>query len=230
MKNARRRRRSAHQGNVLTMLAQARPESLNANATDRAAWPDAARLIEAADRTQPDSTCYQIHGAPDRRRRGSLHWLWHSPQLPPKLLGALASAAVTVVVIILAVVLGTVVFPSSHRPGPGPTPASSPGAPVFHQLALSPQWKGRLSYAVVNGVVRLDGSARFVNGKGTSDGIVTLPPGARPAGELILAAIVSGRAGEIEIGADGRLLVVDPGGGQVRSLSVDGVAFAIGSR
>ena len=80
-----------------------------------------------------------------------------------------------------------------------------------------------------NGVVYLAGKATPDSHGGQPGGpMTTLPPSARPAGQLNVVAIVGDGAGSIKIAADGQIEVT---GHQatVTSVSLDGVSFPVGS-
>jgi hypothetical protein len=224
MKNTPHRRRSAYRGDVMAVLASARPASLTADATQRDAWSSATQITDAGPTSDagPAADDNPIHGQLGCLQR----WRW--PAAPTKLLAAMSSAVVTAVVIVIAVVVGTVVLRAPHRQPPVVSSTTRPL--VFYRLPLSPRWNGAVEYAVSNGVVYLEGIAT-PDSPGRQPGpVAKLPPGVRPAAQLDLAAVVSAGAGTIEIGADGRIAVVAARGGKVTSVSLAGVAFPVGSR
>lgn len=244
MKSEPQRGRSAYQGNVMAMLARARPARLNADAAHRDGWPAPAQIIETAEAADDSPVCYLGHGKYlGHRKRGRRPW----PLAPVKLLGAVTSAAVTAVVIVVAVIVGTVVLASPHgQPHVSPSgsvtasPSSiaptpvhvSAGPPVFHRLRLAPNWHGHLTYAVDNGVVYLLGVAT-PDSRGSQSGnygpVATLPALARPADRLELAAIISAAAGAITVGADGQIDIAVKSHTYVTWVSLAGVAFPVGS-
>jgi hypothetical protein len=144
-----------------------------------------------------------------------------------KLAGAIASAALTAVVIVTAVALGA--GPSgSPGPGksPGVSPAASPRAIAFQLLPLHDRWRGRVAYAVSDGIVFLTGSA---TASGTGGPIATLPPGARPAGQIEIAVSLGlADDGSIHVMPNGQIEAFSPHN-QVRTVSLAGVSFPIGS-
>ncbi|HXS63669.1 MAG TPA: hypothetical protein VN767_12535 [Streptosporangiaceae bacterium] len=210
---------------VLAVLGRARPARLDADTAVRTNWPTAAKLMETAELADDDPVAETDHARlPTSVRR--------RPLVPVKLVGALASAAVTAVVIVVAVFAGAVVLRAPHhqptavRSSPG---QRSAGRLVFRALPLGPHWHGHLAYAVNYGVVYLAGKATQDRHVGQSVGpMATLPPSARPAGQLNVVAIVSAGAGSIKIGADGQIEVTGQHAA-VTSVSLDGVSFPVGS-
>jgi hypothetical protein len=235
------------QGNVISVLARARPARLNADAEVIASWPTPGQIIEAVDLAGEGPECLLIH----RRRRGLSGWRPGLSRLlgPGKLLGAMTSAAVTAVVIVVAVVVGAIVLRAPHRQShlvPPPSSSASPSLstqspssspppvqfssrpPVFHRLPLDSGWHGRVSYAISNGVVYLEGIAAMSRPGSQSGPIATLPSSARPAGQLDLVVTANVGAGSIEIDPDGQIAVVRQSA-NVTWVSLDGVAFPVGS-
>ncbi|HET7016608.1 MAG TPA: hypothetical protein VFI65_21980 [Streptosporangiaceae bacterium] len=215
-----------HQAQVLAVLARARPARLNADAAPRVSWPTVAKLMETAELADdgPVSDADPGERWPLVRRR---------PLVPVKLVGAMTSAAVTAVVIVVAVFVGSVVLRAPHHQ---PTAAPSPGQPsagrlAFRSLPLGPRWHGHLAYAVNYGMVYLTGNATLDH-RGSQSGkdgpMTTLPPSARPAGQLSVVATVSAGAGSLKIGADGQVDVISQQVG-VTWVSLDGVSFPVGS-
>jgi hypothetical protein len=213
-------------GNVLTVLARARPARLDSGAALRANWPTSDQLIAAAELAGDNPVPSLDPGEPRVQRR---------PLVPAKLLGAMTSAAVTAVVIAVAVLAGAVVLSGPHgQPTTAPSSSVTSGEPiagrlVFQSLPLGPHWHGHAAYAVSNGVVYLAGTATLDNLGSRPGPVATLPSSARPAGQLELVAIVSAAAGRIDVGADGEIDVV-AFQGEVTSVSFSGIAFAVGSR
>lgn len=223
---------SRRRSNVLAALARARPARLDANSELRANWPTAAQLIETAESADlaagGDDPALDVHlGGPRAWPRG---WSRRRPIVQVKLLGAITSAAVTAVVIVIAVVVAAVVLRAPHpqRTGP-PTSSPSAGTPVFRSLSPGPHWHGHLAYAVSNGVVYLAGTATVDHQGSQSRLVATLPRSARPVGRIDVVAAVSGGAGAIEIGADGRIDVIRQQIA-VTWVSLGGVSFPLGSR
>ncbi len=224
MKKIRKDVRSAHHGNVMESLARARPARLNADVVVRGDWPPARDIIEAAGTANDGTACYPSKTG--HRERG-----WAAKRLTHpyryKLAGAITSAALTAIVIVIAVALSTGLL-GSPFPGHSPPVSAvvSPSAISFQLLPLHDRWRGWIAYAVSDGIVFVAGSARA---SGTAGAIATLPPGARPADQIdIVVTLGLGEDGSIQVMPDGRIQAFSPRN-QVKTVSLGGVSFPIGS-
>ncbi|HUD40215.1 MAG TPA: hypothetical protein VMR14_25210 [Streptosporangiaceae bacterium] len=211
---------------VLAALAAARPD-LDAGPQQRAAWPTADNLIEAAGRPSAAGPPDPIPAGPVRSPRPT--WAgWLAASGRRKLIGALASAVLTAAVIVGAVAVGTSVTggPGHARPSRPPITQNS-----FRPLQLLGPWRGRIGYEVRRGVVYLEGSAS-ASGHGDPGPLAVLPRGVRPA-TAVTAPVVIGSAGAgagagaVQVSPDGQIRVVSVYNG-AKPVSVDGVIFFIG--
>ena len=199
------------QRDALASLAVARPARLDDGENRSARWLTVSDIItragDDADRLGPgsaDQDAGRRWSRPDRR----------------KLLAAMTTAAVTAIVIGVAELAGPVTG------GPPPISTVTPVAAGFHPLPLRDGWHGRAEFEVSDGIVILSGA---VGTSGDSVSLATLPPGARP-NRPIKVVITLGKSadGELTVSPQGRLRVYSTAK-NYKSVSLDGVSFALGS-
>lgn len=101
----------------------------------------------------------------------------------------------------------------------------------WHRLTLTKGWKGKVRYAVSNGVVYLSGSASTRHPHG--DWMLTLPRKIRPTSpQQDMPVVVGGKIGFIQLLNDGKILPaspVPPKEEDVEWVSLSGISYGLGS-